>query len=302
MNELWEQNKNSDSVASSKPDRWLYEIDGSVYGPVSKEVIVEKIRLGEIEPSQVKVARENTDFFVVTQVAAFGSSLEELGDLRQSRGRRKVRLALVLLSIGILGATYGGYIHLEHKKSVQNEKRAQRLSLLETKMHKEARQRQKILRGNMELVALVSFDESRMKIIKSPAKKKKRGGRNRKGALRQNGKPKPGGGLFDDDDSVVSRCKRSQKDIFGVLRNNLRKINFCVSDEKKRNGKAALPESLKLSFVARPSGTVSDFTIIDRHYRKGPMRNCMLKVFRAIRFPQVGGSNCPVQIPVKIGR
>jgi hypothetical protein len=77
----------------------------------------------------------------------------------------------------------------------------------------------------------------------------------------------------------------------------------CVEDEKKRDTQGLLPPTLVLDFVVRASnGTVSDFFIDNRHYRAGPLNNCFVKVFRTIRFRSSGGSNCPVRLPIKIGR
>jgi hypothetical protein len=100
----------------------------------------------------------------------------------------------------------------------------------------------------------------------------------------------------------VASCKLSQQDIFGTLRKSLAKINVCVEDEKSRDKEGLLPPTLELSFVVQTSGKVVDFEIEDRHYKKGPMNNCMIKAFQTITFPSSNGANCPVSIPIKIGK
>ena len=100
----------------------------------------------------------------------------------------------------------------------------------------------------------------------------------------------------------MQSCKLTQQDIFGTLRSALGKLNVCVEDEKKRDTQGLLPAALELGFVVKPNGKVVDFAINDRHYRTGPLNNCMIKAFNTITFPGSTGANCPITIPIKIGK
>ncbi len=108
------------------------------------------------------------------------------------------------------------------------------------------------------------------------------------------------GEVGDDGVEDDMACKLSEGDIFGTLKKQLAKINVCVEDEKGRDA-ANLPPTLELEFVVKPTGAVTEFHINDRHYRTGPMNNCMIKAFNTIHFPESTGTNCPVTIPIKIG-
>ena len=102
-------------------------------------------------------------------------------------------------------------------------------------------------------------------------------------------------------DSIASTCQRDNQDIIKTLSRHLRKINVCVQDERKRSGDK-LPDALELDFIVKPSGRVVEFAIDHRHYRRGPMKNCMTKVFRTVRYPRSGGTACPVSIPIKVSK
>ena len=95
-------------------------------------------------------------------------------------------------------------------------------------------------------------------------------------------------------------CARDNNEILSALAKNLRKMNVCVEDQRRRVPDL-LPPVLKLSFVVQPVGKVTDFSILDRNHRSGPLKNCMAKVFRQLRYQPTSGEPCPVQIPIKIG-
>ena len=74
-----------------------------------------------------------------------------------------------------------------------------------------------------------------------------------------------------------------------------------VVNLNEAGGKRYLKAKIEIEFVVRPEGKVVDFGVNDRHYRTGILKNCMTKVFNRIRYPSVGGSNCPVTIPITTG-
>lgn len=289
MADIW-SNVGGDFVPQGED--WLYQKGSQVHGPVPKETLVNKLMTGELD-AKTMVAKEGGEFYPISQIAAFAPHLEEVKKVIQRQTAKKIRrvAALIVLLVAAVGAGVGYYFKLEADKKAREQ--ASLLAAEEERLRQQAEERRKIIAGEVELVALVSFDESKMKV----------GGGETKPSTRRT-TPKGGRDKGAEDagpPEMVSKCERSQGEIFGVLRSNLAKINFCVEDEKKRDQGNLLPPTLNLSFVARPDGKVSDFEILDRHYRTGPMRNCMLKAFRLISFPPAKGTNCPVQIPIKIG-
>lgn len=265
---------------------WLYRVGAEVRGPLAHRLLVDKLLRGEIALDTM-VAREGTQFYELGQVQAFApyvAKAQELHDQREAAARRKhVVLVLVPVVLFVLGV--GAYMyHLYHVRLQQQREHERQLRI------EQANKPPPPLAPHLGLVALVSLgSESDVKIRHTLPHGKSKG---------HLGK---GRGEEDDNEEVQS-CKLTQQEIFGTMRNSLGKINVCVEDERKRDTQNWLPQTLELEFVVRPSGKVAEFAVTDRHYRTGPMNNCLIKAFNTIMFPSSSGANCPVTIPIKIGK
>lgn len=267
---------------------WLYRLGQEVRGPLSEAVISNKIANGEI-PLTALVAREGGEFHVVTRVATFESAVrtaqKAIARKRKHRLILFIGLGTVILGLGATGVTYTVLQEAEARRlESQREQEA-----LAAQMAAERASIENATKGP-ELLALVSLGtEDEVEIRKSPKRPKNRRPKGPKDPRLPDNAP----------EESFSSCQRNTAAILGVLQKHVARINVCVEDEKGRNA-AALPATLKLDFVVQATGSVTDFRILDRHYRTGPMNNCMIKVFRRVKYPSVGGSNCPVTIPIKI--
>ena len=224
MSDIWDK---AGREQRGKPDSWLYEVDGQVHGPVSRDVIVEKLQQGLLR-TDIRVARENTEFFPITQVAAFGSHLESLGDREQKKERNKFRLVLSTLLLVTLTSIYMGASHFMSKQEEQQKKVEAEQARLDAEREKEEKERKRIINQRLKVVSLVRFDADALEIGKNKPtrrpKKTRRGGR--KGRKIGNTKSPGLTGSSGSRESFVSSCTRGQKDIIGVLAKNIRKINF----------------------------------------------------------------------------
>ncbi len=280
--------------STSSGGEWLYRVGQEVRGPVAFESVVSKLLAGELTP-KTQVAREGGEWHPIAQVAAFEPHVL-IYQKQASKKARKVAqtIALVLGIIVVIAAGIAGYwlwLENEHKKVLAEVARLRSETDLE-------RQRRILESGSkMGLVALVSLgNESDIKIKGTKKPGTTSSGTKHKGTTTTN----TTGSSSPSEEEMVLSCKLSQNDIFGTLKKQLAKINVCVEDEKGRDA-ANLPSQLELEFVVKPTGKVVDFRINDRHYRTGPMNNCMIKAFNTITFPETDGTNCPVTIPIKIG-
>lgn len=291
MTDIW-SGLSISATSTASGGEWLYRVGHEVRGPVAFESVVSKLLAGELTP-KTQVAREGGEWHPIAQVAAFEPHVLIYQKQAGKKARRVARIiALVLGVIVLVAAGIAGYwlwLENQHKAVLAEVARMRSETDLE-------RQRRILESGSkMGLVALVSLGtESDVKIKGTPTKKP--GSKSHKGTI--NGKPGEAGA--PDEPEMVMSCKLSQNDIFGTLKKHLAKINVCVEDEKGRDA-ANLPSQLELEFVVKPTGKVTDFHINDRHYRTGPMNNCMIKAFNTISFPETDGTNCPVTIPIKIG-
>lgn len=77
---------------------------------------------------------------------------------------------------------------------------------------------------------------------------------------------------------------------------------MCIANEQRRIGKAAMGQSLVVSFVVRPVGSVIGFEIEDCALDQPGLKNRLTRVFRGVRFPRVAGSSCPITLPIKLRR
>jgi hypothetical protein len=287
MTDIW-SGVSVDLTSSSSGGDWLYRVGQEVRGPVAFESVVSKLLSGELNP-KTHVAREGGDWHPIAQVAAFEPHVLIYQKQASKKAKAVARVVGLLLGILVLiSAAIAGYwlwLENEHKKVLAEVARIRSETDLE-------RQRRILEAGSkMGLVALVSLGTEKDVQIKGA---KKPGTSSGKPAKAKTGQAAP------PEEDMVSSCKLSQNDIFGTLKKHLAKINVCVEDEKGRDA-ANLPSQLELEFVVKPNGKVTDFHVNDRHYRTGPMNNCMIKAFNTISFPESDGTNCPVTIPIKIG-
>jgi len=266
---------------------WLYRLKGEVRGPVAYENILNKFVTGEL-PLTTEVAKEGSAFHSITQVAAFAAHVEEAkaAITRKSQKKAKRLFLTSILAAIVVVITVSAFMWHRYQKLVEKRLAAEARELaIQKSLPKPP------VPKRLELVALVSLGSE--KDIKIRKNQEKREGLHRPGAGRPK-QPRP-------TEESFSECELSQQDIFATLRGNLAKINVCVQDEKQRDPNNQLPNVLQLDFVVRTDGRVVDFQLLDRHYRTGPMNNCMVKAFNAIKFPTSKGANCPITLPIKIG-
>jgi hypothetical protein len=282
MNDLWSNLGAEISVAEGD---WLYRVGDEVHGPLPFQVLADRLAAGDLD-FDTPVAREGGAFHPLRKVAAFEPYFDKAQEAAAKRRRRRtlklVGIGCILLVLGM----GGGGAWFWHRAQVAKRARLAALHAREVELQKQREARDQLANA-MALVGLVSIDSEKDIHIRSKAPGRRAGPR---------AGPEGAGG----EAPMVSECGLSQAQIFQVLKTNLGKINVCVEDEKKRDA-ASLPETLELSFVIQPSGSTVDFMIGDRHYRTGPMNNCMIKAFRTFAFPTSTGANCPVTIPIRIG-
>ncbi len=275
---------------SSSPggDEWLYRVGDEMRGPVPFKVVVQKLVAGELNVN-TPVAKEGGEFHPIARVAAFAPHVTEAKKQAQKRTLKRIRrLALILALPALAALAGGGYIVYQGYQRALAAKEAERRAAENVLAE---RRKREAAAPQMKLAALVSLgSEEDVKIHQNPAGKKPSG----HSRTRSHTESEP--------DTMVQQCQLSQAQILGTLRKHLGKINVCVEDEKSRDTQGLLPPSLSLEFVVQTSGKVTEFAINDRHYRKGPLNNCMIKAFKTISFPSSTGANCPVTIPIKIGK
>lgn len=300
MSDIW----NSLGSTHSDPNTsgWVYAQGKEMRGPVPQQLLIERFVEGSID-LKTRVGREDGELHPLGEIRVLADALQGAWGLRVRRIARRrwgfFALGLLVCSSMVLGlgwvaqAGWSKHLVLVAQRSEAKDARAEKL-------------RQKI-----DAIPLLAYqaqeqdkdeDEGKNQGKKSPSASKAGalrggGGLRRRGAARPRRKAKPAA-----PPPMVAQCQRGQGDILGVLKNHLAKINICVEDEKSRDSQGLLPPVLRLEFVVKASGKIVELGIDDRHYRRGPLNNCMTKVFRRIRYAPTAGANCPVTIPIRISK
>jgi hypothetical protein len=278
---------------SKSSGEWLYRVGDDVRGPVPIKVLAEKLIKGEI-PLTTPIALEGGDYHPVVQVKAFSIHVTEAKKAARKRNAAKVRrILLISLAVFVLGGAVAGYFVFE---AYQKQEQARLALEKKRKEEQDEIQHQKDALAKMDLVALVTLgSEAEVKI-----KSERKPGTTKSKAVSTKTKPGETPAAAPAEE-MISDCTRSQGDILAALGKHVGKLNVCVVEEKNGPDGKLLPSTLEIEFVVRPDGKVVDFGVNDRHYRTGPLKNCMTKVFMGVKYSTAGGSNCPVTLPLKIG-
>lgn len=287
MPDIWSGIGTDISHKSSEGD-WLYKVGDETRGPLPMQAIAQKLINGELAIT-VLVAREGGEFHPISRIAAFAPHITEAKKHAHKRALAKMRRLVLILTLPALAlVSVGGYfvwVELGRRRHV---------AMIEARAKQEALDRKRKSAEalpDLGLVALVTLgDENTVKI-------KTHSGPKRPPTKRPNAPGRP-----EEPEELVQQCKLSQGDILGTLRKHLAKINICVEDERTRDTQGLLPSTLELEFIVQTNGRVTEFRVGDRHYRTGPLNNCLVKAFNTISFPESKGVNCPVSIPIKIGK
>ena len=311
MTDIW-SNIGAESTTQTNTGEWLYKVGADIRGPVPIDTIAQKLKSGELDLS-IEVGKEGGAFHPVISVRAFAEHVKVAKkEANQRKSKKYGRLVLLITIPSLLVAAGAGYLIYDGLKKSEAERLAEALA---KEQELAARREQMQKTPEMGLVALVSLgNEDSVKIRQdkpdddgeTKAKSKAKtaaGGSKVSGSAGSAGSAGTAGAAPSKPapTEMVSRCQLSQADIFGTLKRNLASINRCVENERATDSQNLLPSTLELDFVVDTSGKVVDFQINDRHYRTGPLKNCMTKAFSTIVFPPSSGSNCPVTIPIKIG-
>ena len=275
-------------ISQGHEGEWLYKVAGATRGPLPMQAVAQKLVKGELG-LETLVAREGGDFHPISRVAAFAPHITEAKKQAHKRAMARTRRLILMLTVPALLVAAGAvwFIRADLGRKRVAEERARKAA---QEAIAEKRRKAESL-PDMGLVALVSLgNEDSVKIRQSAAPKRATAARHEKAAAQA------------EPEELVQQCKLSQADILGTLKRHLALINVCVEDERSRDTQGLLPPTLELDFIVQTSGKVTEFALTDRHYRTGPLKNCLTKAFNAISFPATNGANCPVTIPIKIGK
>lgn len=275
--------------------QWLYRSDGRVYGPLSADELAMKLIDGRIPPDVYAAVEGTNDFHPITRFEAFRAPLEDLDESLRKR-RYRVESFRWFLAVGLLAVCGGSSVmmvaeareELVEKQGTDHQRAVEARRVLDQKiLARELKQPVPLVTEPMLEHARAQARERALASKRATAKEAKRN--------RKRSKSRASSGA-----TVVDSCKLEQRDVLRTLKKGLGKINWCVEREKGRNPEGVLPESLPVSFVVRPNGDIIQFRVEDADFRQSVLGKCLKKAFRAVRFPAREGTDCPINLPIRI--
>jgi hypothetical protein len=268
---------------------------GSLYGPVSTEVLLERIRNGSLTTATLVCEDGHDDFVPILQHPTLKAAAEKafeqaevLKEKQQVQRKKQQRMTLTMVAVALLCAVAvgGGYYGFrEWKRAEADEaKRLRDEEILakkqkadaEAKAKAELAQKNSELEVDMELLPLVS--------VNATVKKQKKG--------------KRGGSVVDEG---PQGCQLDQASMVSTFRGSFPQIKSCVRDQASRGG-VNLPDTLTLTFTIANTGSVVSFETDDRNIRGTPFFDCLKKTVTNIHFQKFPGERCNIDYPITIGK
>ncbi|MCC6807813.1 MAG: DUF4339 domain-containing protein [Deltaproteobacteria bacterium] len=285
----WDTLPSFDKPASGA---WLYQHAGNLYGPVSTEILLERIRTGALNEDTVVCEDGHDDFVPLLQhptlKAAVEKALEQAEAHRQKQAVQKKKQQRTTVVVGVLalvvaagvgGSVYGyrawqGHqIELAQKKQQAEDAAKRKRDEDLRKAEAELAAKNSEIEVDLELLPLVSVSSNKKKV------------KGKKGHEVEEG---PQG------------CQLDQGSMVTTLRGAFPQIKGCIRDQSSKG--AAMPEALTLSFTIANTGSVASFETDDRNVRTGPFFDCLKRAVTGLHFQKFAGERCNIDYPITIGK
>lgn len=285
---------------------WLYRKDGRLYGPLPTQVLLDKVRAGEID-GKTLLAPDGSDEFLPYD--SYDDLKDEIPkalaqfDLRQkreaTRRRAAIKQRLVALAVLVVASLIGGGVYAgaqwyraeQHKRALelaeeQREEAARQKKLADDRKAREERERLEQEQKNKERLASATEPEIDLDMVPLVSVKKK-------SKTTTPGKKAP-------VEEGTEGCQLDQGELVSHFRTAFPLLKMCIKDQQKRGGD--LPETVNMSFTIANAGNVSGFDMDDSGIKSGPFFDCMKKAVSGVKYPKFPGERCNVDYPITIGK
>ena len=268
---------------------WLYRFGSHVYGPVGEARLKEDIISGKLDLN-IHVGKEGAEFLPLARVLAFEECLEQAK--RQRKARREFQYKVWGWFVMVVGLVLLVWTGVSFERTLTAERLRHSVEVAQAKERLKSRVEK--IRG-LAPIPLAGFPQATSPVSGGTSSQEKKEEKSRV-ARRASSKK----AVKVAAERMVSSCERSQESIVKGVRKYLRQINSCIKNQQSREEGQGLGAALVVNFVVRPTGRVLDFEIDKPRSAQVGLKNCMTRVFRTIRFARVGGTNCPVSLPIKL--
>ena len=280
--------------ATEQEEQWLYRVNEQIFGPVSRQVLSERLSSGKVSP-EIHVARNQGEFYHISRVSVFRQVLEHRNSTLGLRRKRTERIRLVLAFLILGGSSALAFHVVDAEVAALRTKGQSQYDAVMQEREAAFTRHQALAAPEVEpLVTQAMLEKAQVeyqeRLTLSQAKEKKSRAARKPRVRKAN------------TASVSDSCQLKQQDVLKVMGKHTGRIGACVSQERQRAAAtgSSLPDTLTLGFTVRPSGQVIQFDLGNPAYRKGLLFKCLKKAMKKVVFPKRGGTDCPTSLPVRI--
>jgi hypothetical protein len=285
--------------------------NGLDYGPYTHEEVIKQLHADEIDEGTQVLDRFTQERVALEDMPEFADELRAYLPIRDERRRkeaaaraefeRKVKqggVAGIVAGIFVgLTALLGMSIYWILQPAPEPLPMDKAFASLDFKLLPPPKDFQEVAINDSLMKSLFdpkASDEEIAKQIKRFKARKKLAGAGPKGA----------GGEDDENISVMTGGSAESKgkilsdeDVYEVILDNWPSILRCVNRELATNRGF---KGVSVQFFIRPTGTTGGVKIREAQYANGPMSECLVSRFRAMKFPEHGGFNKGVVFPIAV--
>lgn len=287
----------SEASGEESSRSWVVKQNKMVFGPMSTEAVINQILSGQLKGNSLAAMEGSDEFHPLKQLHDFKRTVikaQAIADKRAAKKSMIITSIVVVLLLAIAGgagyyAYTTGYFNKAEEEALAAKKALSLDDIPELKL--------------VGLADLVSAAESiTVKNEEQEEEKAPEDNKQKAVAKKPKAKAKPkASGATKAAEEVVQGCQLPTKDIIAVVQRSAGRWVGCIQHLQESDPNL-VPAKLVLSFTVTPAGKLINFEVGNRELRSHPVKNCLLKEFRSMTFPQSNGTNCNVDnwgIPLK---
>lgn len=275
--------------------RWLYQLDGQVFGPIRPKELLQMLYQGEIDET-TPIAPEDGEFYPLRRVGAFRSHLPKAAAHRSEveAARRRARAEARQRAFRNLSLVAGAaaLLLLGSVATVWLVRSARQADAERARVEKEAA----LQRELDALLASVTIEPPLLPLVDGDggATRRTKGKSRRRRRERNRAVARFSGGL-----SRTGELTRTEI-MTGVAR-AFPGFKRCIVKQIQRDADS-VPAQIVLVFSVSNSGRAQQVSLTDRFLRRSPLKDCMAQQLVKVRWRTYKGEVRNIEYPITVGR
>ena len=279
--------------------RWLYQLDGQVFGPVRPKELLQMLYQGEIEET-TPIAPEDGEFSPLRRVGAFRphlpkaaahrSELEAAKRRARSEARQRAlrNLSLLAGAVGLLllGSVVTVWLVRSAREAAAERVRAEKEAALQRELG--------------ALLASVTIEPPLLPLVDGPEDGASDSTRRAKGKSRRRRRAKNRAvARFSGGRSRTGELTRPE--IMSGVARAFPGFKRCIVKQIQRDA-GTVPGQIVLVFSVSNAGQAQQVSLTDRFLRRSPLKDCMAQQLSKVRWRAYKGEVRNIEYPITVGR